>query len=686
MKTNFKKILNELSYRVSTGIPDLTNEQHLIKLWDILKEHNWSVDARVELLKNLDEMSIVKNKKSGNVYPVKTFRPQTQTIVKKNATKDDIKKAQQGAGEDEFDTSDTPQEEPKESEKNKDLKTDIKFDEENAPESVKEDNDPTDEEFAKDKDIKPQEFDPNEIEVGGKKVKLPVTEESLNGIFGQPPYKFPKKYMNTLTRILNTQKTGEYDPNIKKFTSKAGGGQVSAQASELLTMMSSTLSDKESGELFELLGKTSEAAGGRQILDKSWIEASKAMRDSTLANVKEIHGDDAVVEFGGWDIKEDVEDGIGMSDYANDKGFSTDTYFRVKKSDGSVAISEMSNKKDLDVNLGQPSAADTEDRMLEAGREVKESRRVKNFTKNAEKRSRDRLKSVDESDIEVLDKMDKMNDKQLVKHLSKLPSSIRRLLLQGSPPDYDLKKSGGKQLARQFLQMRNIPLPWDTSNKEFTKKAKELGFPLGTQKGANKSAIFMSYLQYADELNNGVENGKGFEFIHNQVGVIGKEPFPEGSQRDVQNNFVDNMGEEESRPIVLDTIKEKLPLKSLMEGEESMALGSNRLSPDVCQELFGTTDYNKVTQNLKVKTDKDGNRFLTYSVEIDGEKKEVDIAQLKARGKGNGYTSISLEMSMAEDFKHKVHCANKKSKNPPKNYTGDEIKTIKRLENKFGKC
>ena len=104
MKNNWNKILNELSYRVSTGIPDLTNEQHLIKLWDILKEHNWNIDARVELLKNLDEMSIVKNKKSGNVYPVKKFKPQTQTIVKKDATKDDIKKAQQGAGEDEFDT------------------------------------------------------------------------------------------------------------------------------------------------------------------------------------------------------------------------------------------------------------------------------------------------------------------------------------------------------------------------------------------------------------------------------------------------------------------------------------------------------------------------------------------------------------------------------------------------------
>ena len=55
MKNNWKKILNELSYRVSSGIPDLTNEQHLMKLWDILREEKWPMDARIELLKNLDE-------------------------------------------------------------------------------------------------------------------------------------------------------------------------------------------------------------------------------------------------------------------------------------------------------------------------------------------------------------------------------------------------------------------------------------------------------------------------------------------------------------------------------------------------------------------------------------------------------------------------------------------------------
>ena len=63
MKNNFRKILNELSYRVSSGIPDLTNEQHLMKLWDILKEHNWNIDARVELLKNLTQKPILVESK-----------------------------------------------------------------------------------------------------------------------------------------------------------------------------------------------------------------------------------------------------------------------------------------------------------------------------------------------------------------------------------------------------------------------------------------------------------------------------------------------------------------------------------------------------------------------------------------------------------------------------------------------
>ena len=55
MKPNWDKILTELSVKVRDGIPDLTNEQHLIKLWYVLKESNWPVDERVRLLHNLTE-------------------------------------------------------------------------------------------------------------------------------------------------------------------------------------------------------------------------------------------------------------------------------------------------------------------------------------------------------------------------------------------------------------------------------------------------------------------------------------------------------------------------------------------------------------------------------------------------------------------------------------------------------
>ena len=55
MKNELNKILTELSYRVKDGVPNLNNEQHLIKLFDVLKEFNWPIEARVELIQNLTE-------------------------------------------------------------------------------------------------------------------------------------------------------------------------------------------------------------------------------------------------------------------------------------------------------------------------------------------------------------------------------------------------------------------------------------------------------------------------------------------------------------------------------------------------------------------------------------------------------------------------------------------------------
>jgi len=106
MELNFDEILLELGYRVPEGIIDLTKQHQVTELVNILKENGYTdanelaQKARVyfSYLQEIDEAgrksntnpeTLVVNKKSGAVYPVKKFNPNTQT----KASKKDIEKA-----------------------------------------------------------------------------------------------------------------------------------------------------------------------------------------------------------------------------------------------------------------------------------------------------------------------------------------------------------------------------------------------------------------------------------------------------------------------------------------------------------------------------------------------------------------------------------------------------------------
>lgn len=106
MMNNFDDILLELGYRVPEGIVDLTKEHQVTELVNILKENGYAnanelaQKARVyfSYLAEIEEAgrkkstgpeTLVVNKKSGAVYPVKNFNPNTQT----KASKRDIEKA-----------------------------------------------------------------------------------------------------------------------------------------------------------------------------------------------------------------------------------------------------------------------------------------------------------------------------------------------------------------------------------------------------------------------------------------------------------------------------------------------------------------------------------------------------------------------------------------------------------------
>ena len=102
MIPNLDKILKEWSYRV--GVIDYKNDKHLYHLNEILNEKGWPYTIIEELIQNLTEDDIVKNKKSGNTYVVKTHNKDTQDLIKKDASKDDIEKIKKG--DDEEDKSD----------------------------------------------------------------------------------------------------------------------------------------------------------------------------------------------------------------------------------------------------------------------------------------------------------------------------------------------------------------------------------------------------------------------------------------------------------------------------------------------------------------------------------------------------------------------------------------------------
>tara|TARA_Y100001963_G_scaffold154492_1_gene243410 strand:+ start:534 stop:2483 length:1950 start_codon:yes stop_codon:yes gene_type:complete len=93
MITDLNKILVEWAYRTSDGKPDVKNSAKLLTLETVLKDFGWSREARAELLSTLmTEDDIVKNRKTGNVYTVKNVNKDKHQLIKKNASKDDIKK------------------------------------------------------------------------------------------------------------------------------------------------------------------------------------------------------------------------------------------------------------------------------------------------------------------------------------------------------------------------------------------------------------------------------------------------------------------------------------------------------------------------------------------------------------------------------------------------------------------
>ena len=230
--------------------------------------------------------------------------------------------------------------------------------------TLKQGNPNESEEYARDLEPDDDGFDEKNKKDANPTPPPPV---SLDGIVENP--KFPKRYLKVLERMTNT-KVSTRSKKWSHFSDIEGGqGRISAQAGELMTMMGSSMSDEEFEQLTntlleheqKLIDENPELKKeGKRIVTKSWINAAKQSRKAILDRLKDQYGEGTEITATAWDVKNEVE-AMGLSDYNENKGFSTDMYVKVKKPNGEEVLDEVSLKKSTKVNFLNSSAGKFEE-------------------------------------------------------------------------------------------------------------------------------------------------------------------------------------------------------------------------------------------------------------------------------------------------------------------------------------
>jgi len=664
MKNELNKILTELSYRVKDGVPNLNNEQHLIKLYDVLKEFNWPIEARVELIQNLTESEAGDQAKKLGLTHM-GFGNYGKDDKVTHTSKDGELVPVGGSGGD--DSEKGEKEQPK-SEKDKSL-SDV------DNEYYQKDVEPSDEEYEK---SKPEQ---QKLKEGESPTKL------ADDVFGSPS-KVPKKYIKLVERLINSRYINQVTPPITSMINASGAGKIQAQAAEVLSMIGPTLTDDEMKNLMDTIRKHNEKLpqqmrklkdgtlvsykppryekGSEPILSEDWLQSVESVRGGIKSRLDATYGEgNWEVENGAWDLKGDVE-AMGLPDYQKNKGFSTDMYLRVKTPDGSV-LDEVSLKKNLDIFLSQPSVnAVDEWGVVEDKKEYDEIVRKKQELKSAGKDKGKEYKELTKRQKEILQKSndnipEEANPKKFNKKTTQSASNFFENVseeqhgklqdLDENDDEYITKLSKITGQTESYCKvlvktMKSLKHPY--SKEELRQAMIDNGFNAKktTGKYQDKFSVMMMRTLGGEPIND----DSASESLNNHL-QIGK---------DFNKSFVENMVKEPYKSGVMNTIREKFPLKSLMDGEEKMSLGGVNADPEVMKEVFGTTDYDKVQEKLTIQgPDDKGEYQLVFQAEVGGD--VVPISTIAPRQRGLGYEPVvNLEMNLHPVMKEKLYCANKK--------------------------
>ena len=451
--------------------------------------------------------------------------------------------------------------------------------------------------------LKSKEFTQKQIPDDAK-----FSEKNKKFQVGPPPqpYKLPKemfagakvppRHLKALERMMNTKFSNE-TAKWSHFSDLPGGaGQISAQAGELMTMIGTTLDDKQAEAFYKSLveheQKQIEAnpdlkIEGKRIVTKSWIQAAmnnrKAIRNRLA---KEYPG--AVIEAGSWDTEGEVE-AMGLKDYKKNKGFSTDAYFKIKTKDGQQILDEVSLKKSTAVNF------------LNSG-----------------------TGKLSEWDSNIPDEISPIVYQK---------NQRAALLNFGSKNLKNLQKLAAKDTEFQaIVKSKKITLEDALKKLQANRGSRDvnkvvLSAITAAAKKGDKAAI--KYLQQVQDTHK--------KHQKDVITALGSNP--------------------KLKQGMLASIREEFPLKAVGEGEESMAIGPNSLDRAVLKNIFDTSDFNEIKEGLFAVTNEEP-PYLAYKAGKKG--RVIPIATIGVREDGVGYGGqIKFEMQLDKRFAKILEAANK---------------------------
>jgi hypothetical protein len=424
------------------------------------------------------------------------------------------------------------------------------------------------------------------------------------------------------SRYTNETKKWEHFSDIS-----GGAGLAPAQAGELMAMMGATMSDDEwntfktkileherelKNNHKDVFMKKNKKGGyvdnpGSRIVDSTWVRAADNNRKIILARLKKQYGEGTEVAASAWDTKDEAE-AMGMDNYTDNKGFSTDMYLRVKKPNGEEVLDEVSLKKSKDVNFLNSGAGQF---FIWLDNDVPD---------------------------EINQNVYKENQREhLVDTAGKLKSQIQQLLESDSPKAKALKTffkrkgvdfetalqdtsngKGSRDKSNVILESIKSLADWDSWGKSGDKGPGPSGDPIAVQHLREVSA-------------------RQTKFIEESISALANNPkMKEG---------------------MLQTIREEFPLKAVSEGEETMAIGDMSLDKETMKEIFGTSNYDEIKE--KLVSEPGPPPFLGYRAEVGSD--VIPIAEVSIREDGVGYGGqMKFEMKLDKRFAAKLADATSK--------------------------